>query len=228
MKAGIQIITNIIIFLASMLALSSVMAMDEPYANTHDSLILVKDSNFDLAYLLPDADLGKYNKIILQEADITFKKNWKRHHNRNRRFDLITNKDMERIIGKGKDSFEQVFTDVLEKGGYSIVTQPGEDVLLVRPSIFDLDIIAPDLMSPRRITTFTERAGSAKLSLELYDSITGQILFRSLDNRKARWTNLRRTNSVTNRAEAIRGLKYWAGLLRNDLDNAKGNNAKSN
>jgi len=233
MKAGIQIITNIIIFLASILALSSVMAMDESSARTHDGLKLVKDSNFDLAYLLPDADLGKYNKIILQEADITFKKNWKRHQNQTRRFDPITDKDMERIISKGKDSFEQVFADVLEKGGYSIVTHPGEDVLLVRPSIFDLDISAPDLMSPRRITTFTEMAGSAKLSLELYDSITGQILFRSLDKRRARWTNLRLgtalpTSSVTNRAEAIRGLKYWARLLRDDLDSAKGNNAKSN
>ncbi len=135
---------------------------------------------------------------------------------------------MERIISKGKESFEQVFADVLEKGGYSIVTKPGEDVLLVRPYIFDLDIAAPDLMSPGRITTFTESAGSAKLFLELYDSITGQILFQSFDKRRARWTGLARTNSVTNRAHAIRGLKYWAGLLRDDLDNAKGNNAKSN
>ncbi len=86
MKSGIQIIINIIIFLASILALSSVMAMDESYARTHDNLKLVKDSNFDLAYLLPDADIGKYNKIILQEADITFKKNWKRHQNQNRHF----------------------------------------------------------------------------------------------------------------------------------------------
>jgi len=235
MKSGTQIITNSIILLTSILALSSVIAMDEPNARIHDGLKLVKDSNFDLAYLLPDADLGKYSKIILQEADITFKKNWKRHQNQNRRSptNKVTDKDMERIISKGKDSFVQVFTDILEEGGYSIVTQPGEDVLLVRPSIFDLDINAPDLMSPGRITTFTESAGSAKLSLELYDSITGQILFRSLDKRRARWTNLRLgtafpTSSVTNRAEAIRGLKYWARLLRDDLDNAKGNNAKNN
>ena len=228
MKAGIQITINIIIFLASILTLSSVMATDEPYARTHDSLKLVKDSNFDLTYLFPDADLGKYNKIILREADITFKKNWKRHQNRKRRFDPITDKDMERIISKGKDLFGQVFTDVMEKGGYSIVTQPGEDVLLVRSSIYDLDITAPDLMSPGRITTFTESAGSAKLSLELYDSNTGQILFQSLDKRRARGTGLERTDSVTNRAHAIRGLKYWAGLLRDDLDSAKGNNAKNN
>jgi len=226
LKAGIQIFTKIIIFLASILALSSVMALDEPYVRSHDSLKLAKDSNFNIAYLLPDADLGKYNKIILQEADITFIKNWKRHQNQTRRFYSVRDKYMERIITKGKDLFEQIFTDTLEQGGYSIVTQPGEDVLLVRPSIFDLDIIAPDLMSPGRITTFTERAGSAKLSLEFYDSITGQILFQGLDKRNARWTDIRwamPTNSVTNRAEAIRGLKYWAGLLRDDLDNAKNN-----
>jgi len=235
MKSGTQIITNSIILLTSILALSSVIAMDEPNARIHDGLKLVKDSNFDLAYLLPDADLGKYSKIILQEADITFKKNWKRDQNQTRRSptNKVTDKDMERIISKGKDSFVQVFTDILEEGGYSIVTQPGEDVLLVRPSIFDLDINAPDLMTPGRITTFTEMAGSAKLSLELYDSTTGQILFQSLDKRRARTTNLRlgtamRSNSVTNRHEAIRGLKYWAGLLRDDLDSAKGNNAKSN
>ncbi len=74
MKSGTQIITNSIILLTSILALSSVIAMDEPNARIHDSLKLEKDSNFDLAYLLPDADLGKYSKIILQEADITFKK----------------------------------------------------------------------------------------------------------------------------------------------------------
>ncbi len=226
MKTGIQIITNIIIFLASILALSTAMAMDEPSARTQDGLELVKDSNFDLAYLLPDADLGKYNKIILQEVDITFIKNWQRHQNQHRRFDPVTDKDMERIISKGKDLFEQVFTGILQHGDYSIVTQPGEDVLSVRATIFDLDITAPDLKSPGRITTYTESAGSAKLSLELYDSITGQILSRSLDKRKARWTDIRwamPTNSVTNRAEAIRGLKYWAGLLVDDLDSAKGN-----
>jgi len=214
--------------------------MDEPNARIHDSLKLVKDSNFDLAYLLPDADLGKYSKIILQEADITFKQNWKRHQNQTRRAPnaKVTDEYMERIISKGKDSFEQVFTDILEEGGYSIVTQPGEDVLLVRPAIFDLDITAPDLMTPGRVTNFTENAGSAKLSLELYDSTTGQILFQSLDKRRARTRAGRtshnridpanRTNSVTNRAEAIIGLKYWARLLRDDLDNAKGNNAKNN
>lgn len=231
MKSGIRIIINIIIFLASILALSSVMAMDEPFARIHDDLKLVKDSNFDIAYLLPNAHIGKYNKVILQEADITFKKNWKRHQNYTRRFDPVTDKDMEHIISKGKDLFEKVFTSALEEGGYSIVTKPGEDVLLVRPYIFDLDITAPDLMSAGRITTFTESAGSAKLSLELYDSITGQILYQSLDKRRARWTDLRwaiPTNSVTNRAEAKRRLQYWARLLRDDLDNAKGKNAINN
>ncbi len=226
MKTSMQIFTNIIIFLASILALSSVIAMDEADARTHDSLKLFEDSNFDLAYLLPDVDFGKYNKIILHEANITFKKNWKRHRNQTRRSDQITDKYMERIISKGKGLFEKVFTDVLENGGYTIVTQPGEDVLLVRTTIFDLDIVAPDLMSPGRTTIFTERAGSAKLSLELYDSVTDQILFRSLDKREGRRTDLRwamPTNSVTNRAEAIRGLKYWARILIDDLSHAKSN-----
>lgn len=221
MKAGIKNVTNSIIFLTTFFAMPSVIAMEGPNVKIDDSLKIVKESRFDHAYLLPGADLGKYNKIILQEADITFRKNWKRDQNRMRRTDPITNKDMERIIRKGKQLFEQVFTDVLEEGGYSIVVQPGEDVLVVRPTIFDLDITAPDLKPPGRVTTFTETAGSAKLSLELYDSTTGQILFQSLDERNERGIGLERTNSATNQAHAIRGLKYWAGLLKYDLDNAK-------
>ena len=110
-----------------------------------------------------------------------------------------------------------------ENGGYGIVEEAGEDVLLVRPAIIDLDVTAPDTMSAGRSYTFASNAGEATLVVELSDSVTGDLLARAADRRASRDNiTLQWTTRVSNRADAKRLMKHWATLLRDAMDEVHG------
>ena len=55
--------------------------------------------------------------------------------------------------------FETVFTDILTNGGYELVDEAAEDVLLIRPSIVNLDITAPNQHGSGRSSSYTRSAG---------------------------------------------------------------------
>jgi hypothetical protein len=116
----------------------------------------------------------------------------------------------------------ETFIDELKKGGYTVATAPGPDVLEVRPGIINLYVTAPDTMTAGRSRTFTASAGEMTLVAELADSETGQVIARVLDRYQARDTgNFRMSSSVENWSEARSAASGWAKILRNGLDKAK-------
>ena len=128
---------------------------------------------------------------------------------------------MDRIKSDVADLFQQVFTETLEADdGYEVVDQADHDVLLLRPAIIDLDVTAPDTMTAGRTRTFTASTGAATLYIELYDSVSGQIIGRAADRQAARRAGgtISWSNRVTNSAEARRMFAGWADTLRVFLD----------
>ena len=224
MKININIFLKTMLILVCFFAVNIVSAKDAPPETSHDGLVLIKDSKVDLAYALPGADLSGYSNVMLLEAHIAFIKNWQRDQNRSSISGRVSDKDMERMISRGKDLFGHVFTDVLEENGYPVVTTAGADVLLVRPAIINLDVAAPDTQTAGRSRTYSASAGQATLYVELYDSVTGQILVRAFDRKVDRDTDLRwamSSSSVSNSADATRALRHWAKLLVKGLDRVK-------
>jgi hypothetical protein len=196
----------------------------EPPQETHDGLVLVPDRKIAAAYIDPDADLSAYDKIMILDCYVAFKKDWEKKKKTGSNI-RVSASDMERIKADTATFFRDVFTEKLaEDDGYEIVNAAGEDVLLVRPAIIDLDIAAPDTMSAGRSRTYTTTAGSATVYIELYDSVTGDILARAMDRKTARSAGgyLSYTNRVTNRSDARRMLGKWAELLRAKLDELHG------
>ena len=193
---------------------------------TYDGLTLVPDSTVAVAYVDPDADFSIYDKIMILDCYVSFRKDWEKDHTRSSGSRIrISSKDIEKIKADVADLFREVFTEKLsEDGGYEIVEAAGDNVLLVRPSIIDLDITAPDTMSAGRSRTYTSSAGAATLYIELFDSVTGDILARATDRKAARNVGgyMSYTNRVTNRAAARRMLGSWAELLRDMLDEFHG------
>jgi hypothetical protein len=122
---------------------------------------------------------------------------------------------MERIKSDVAALFKTVFTDRLEAAGFNVVNGAAEDVLLVRAAIIDLDITAPDDLTSGRSKTFTTSAGSATLYMELYDSLSGDILGRAADRQTVRQGKgrLSWSNRVTNKSDAQRMLRRWADQL---------------
>jgi hypothetical protein len=195
----------------------------EPPDMTHDGLALVEGTPADLVYALPEADFSIYDSFIILEPVVAFRKDWQRDFNRSSAQRRVTDADMERIMLGMKELFLEVFTDELEDGGYTVTTEPGENVMILRPAIIDLDVTAPDIPAAGRSQSFSTNAGSARIYIEFFDSVTGQILGRAVDYQRARDTGtFMWASSVSNRAEGRRVLRRWTEMLLQRLDEIRG------
>jgi hypothetical protein len=180
-----------------------------------DGLVPVKDARVAMAYVNPDADFSVFKRVAILDPFVAFRSNWQRDQNRSRRTGNVRASDMERIKADGAAIFRDVFIERLEAAGYHITNETGDDVLVLRPAIIDLDITAPDVRRTGRSRTYTATNGAATLYIELIDSITGDVIGRAADRQAARRAGGMMTwnNRVTNRAEARRMFGRWADKL---------------
>jgi hypothetical protein len=214
----------IIAGLAAMTAAPGWSAEDEPLGVSFDGLTLIEHADADVTYVLPEADFSLYNRFMIMEPEVAFRRNWQRDVNRGTRSPAqrVNTRDMERIKSQMSELFLEVFTQELTNGGFMIVEEPDEDVLILRPAIVNLDVAAPNTQTANRTQTFVANAGSASLFIELYDSLTGQILARAVDSRSARTSSaFQWASSVTNRAEARNALRIWARTLVDSLNEVR-------
>jgi len=220
-----KLFTLVLIALFGLIATSGVYAKKQELPEvTVDGLHRVPDSKLAIVYAEPGADLAPYKRVKLLDAYVAFKKNWERdQRSRSASSIRITSKDIEKIKNTLAMEFQTVFKEALEEAGYEVTDESGEDVMIVRPAIINLDGNAPDPMHAGRSNTYTAAAGEMTLYIELYDSVTGDIIAKALDRKSDRanagfytWTN-----SVTNKSAAMRILKGWAKILVNALNEAK-------
>jgi len=195
----------------------SVQSTDAPEIS-HDGLYLQDSSKIALAYVKPNADFSVYTEFKMLEAYVAFRKNWQRDTKVGGR--RVSNKDMERIKGEVAELLHESFQKELDEvGGYRFVEGSDDHVMILRPAIIDLDITAPDIPVAGRVTNYVASAGAATLYLELYDSVSGEILARLVDRRTTRDYGMATwANSVSNRADAARMFRRWANLLRQGMD----------
>ena len=209
-----------LVFSLALLVAAPVWSAEEAAVQpTFDNLVPVKDAKMALAYIDPDADFSVFKRVAILEPFVAFRSNWQRDQNRSRSRN-ISSRDMERIKSDVATLFERVFTERLEAAGYEVVEGANEDVLLVRPAIIDLDITAPDNRTAGRSRTFTASTGAATLYIQLFDSLTGDIIGRAADRQAVRRAggNVTWSNSVTNTADARRMMGGWADNLVGFLD----------
>ncbi len=220
-----NIVTRTAILFLCMIAFSgTAIAKDKFPAVTEDGLNRVESKHVDAVYWQDGATLEPYTQVMLVDCSVAFKKNWKRDYNRDQRSlqNQVRDSDMDRIKNALSAAFNEEFTKVLEKGGYEVVQNTGENVLLLRPAIVNLDVTAPDLKTASMSRTYSATAGEMSLYMELYDSTTNAKIGQVLDTQTAGDEGtFRISNSVTNRSEANRVLSKWAGLLVSALDEAK-------
>lgn len=200
---------------------SPVWAKKDLPAVNDEGMELVKDSELAIVYADPGADLSIYNRVWLQDATVSFKKNWLRDQNRGSAI-RVRNSDMKRIEEDVASLFREVFTEELTSAGYELAEQADADVMIVRPAIVDLDVVAPDIKTSSRSMSFSDRGGEMTLQLELIDSVTNDKFAVATDRKRdydrgyIEWRT-----SVSNRALAKRMMKSWAVTLRSALDEAR-------
>jgi hypothetical protein len=179
---------------------------------TWDGLVQVKSKKFDLVYLQPGADFRAYTKVLIEPTEVAFAKDWQRDYNRSTRAlsSRVSDSDVEEALTKGVAAATDIFTNAWTKGGYTVVSAPGPDVLRVKTGVVNIRVNAPEQMTAGRSYTFSEEAGQATLFIEARDSVTGALLGRAVDQKivgdsMALW----RTRS-SNRADFRDQVQQWA------------------
>ena len=154
-------------------------AIELPEENT-EGLQRISDTGLAVVYVKPGVDMNRYSRIYLEDTSVSFKENWQRNRNRSTS-NRVSNSDLVRIKSDLAGLFHDVFTRILEDGAYTLASAYGNNVLLIKPAIINLDIVAADFNAAGRSRTIAESAGEMTLYLELYDSMTGELLAKVLD-----------------------------------------------
>ena len=188
---------------------------------TFDGLFPVRDSRADQAWARPDVDLTQYSKVMLQSIGIEYRPGGES----GRTLSSRSSGGPYEVTEEQKDRFEELmretFLDELGKSEhFTIVSEPGPDVLLIRGGLLDVvSYVPPDPVGVRS-DIYLSRVGEATIVIELRDSITEAILARAVDRRAAEQMTgaWQASNRVTNATEVRRMARTWARLLRERLD----------
>ncbi len=202
------------------------MSREKLPETTKDGLQLQKKSKLAAVYLKPGASLTAYDKIAITDVLVSFKKNWQRDYNQSvMRPDMrVSDDDVKEMQDKIAKEFTAVFTKELEKGGYSITEYVGQDVMVIRPALINIEVADP---KPDKAAfagaTIVRDAGSLTLYAELYDSVSNEKFAEVLDTQEAGDDGFaHRVTSVSNKADLDSTLRHWAELLVKRLDEAHG------
>ncbi len=195
----------------------SVAAADSS-SSPFPGLELVDSKNVDRLYRRPDLDVSAYGKILVGEPVVEFSKNW---NPRNYGTYGLSAAQLKKIRVDLADLAKDTFVKVLGAGGYEVVTEAGDGVLEIIPSIVNLYINAPDTMTAGRSKTYAMDAGSMTLALQVSDSVTGTLLAVVYDHKRDSSGRMQWATSVSNRAAASRTLTGWAEQLKRELDAAR-------
>lgn len=187
---------------------------------TFDGLFPISGSRADHAWARPGVDISQYTKIRLQGVGIEYRPGGESGLT----YTARTSADHFEVTEQQRARFEEVmreaFRDELTSSKhFTLVEENGPDVLLVMGGLLDVvSYVPPETAS--RSEVFLSRVGEATLVLEIRDSITQATLARVVDRRAAESVGgqLQNSNRAMNRNEVRRLARFWAGLLRDRLD----------
>lgn len=210
------------ILVSAALIAAPAVAQDEWPERTPEGLELQHGTEAQVVYWLPGASLEGYTKVYLVDASVAFHKNWRNSvSNRSARgaAGRITSTDMENIKSTVSAAFHEVFVDELQNnGGFEIVDEVGEGVLVIRPAIVNLFINAPDVRNTQRSGAMISSAGEMTLYMEFLDGYTGQLFGKVLDRQvDDKGDMMISANRVTNQRDGERMLRSWAVQLREHM-----------
>ncbi len=223
-----------ILFVIGTTALISACSTSTPEIQTGDdaevimgNLHKIDNSHADMSYVDPDADFSKYHKILLLPLGMDNVEI--RQPDSSGSISRHSSKDWE-LTDKDKLTFQRVFHDSMvkqlqDKGGYTIVDQPGDDVLTIQASLLGIAPNAPKddnrSRGAGRTYTYTEGAGSLSVMVAFGDSESGEVLGLMKDSKASNsyWGN---NNSVSNLSDVRTMFNSWAVSIRKGLDKVHG------
>ena len=193
----------------------------DPPAMSPDGLRLVKNTEFAVVYVKPGATLKPYTQFAILNCFVSFAPNWRENMQTN--FNIpITEDQIKQTETELAAEFKKVFVAQLEQGGYQLTTDAGPNVLVLRPAIINLQITAPqDMEDPDENDVDLGR--QMTLFLELYDSVTSELLARVIDPEEASNYGIFTWGSKVGNIEAANQIMTkWSDTLRHYMEAANG------
>jgi hypothetical protein len=186
-----------------MAALGGATALAAPYETTapasYDGLVAVQTRNLDKLYVRPNADLARYQAVMIDPVTVEFSKNWNRSVNDPRYTTRIRPEDASRIADQATGNLGGILAEALTQRGYQIVTAPGPGVLRLSPHVTELYVNAPDVFPPGLTRSFARDAGEATVTLEARDASNGTLVAVISDHATAQdMLRLSRATDVSN------------------------------
>jgi hypothetical protein len=193
-------------------------ALPPPY----EDLVMVKSKRLDAIYLLPGADFRSYTKVMIDPAQVSFRKDWMKNENRSRGTSRrIDESDMHSIAAAMRSGFDDIFAAAFKAKGYEVVTAPGPEVLRLSPAVVNVYVNAPLPMSAAT-RTYIVQAGEATLMLEVRDVETGAVLGVAIDRRETRNSGgVQIAMSSVNSASFAGLFRHWANICASGLETLK-------
>lgn len=162
-------------------------------------------------YVKPGVDLQPYDKVMLEPVVV--------------RFGLTSARELDRdTVALVKKTFREIFERELAKSSvYTLVTEPGPDVLRLTPQLVDVVITAPRTPATPDETLVIQSAGAVTLALELSDSRSHAALVRAYDRRPigGQGGTAYVDRAGANLAQARLVFLRWAQRLRGWLDRVR-------
>lgn len=187
---------------------------------TFDGLVRINNASFSQAWIDPDVDLKRYNKIMLAQAEFEFRAVKKTSRTTvstsNRNEFYISDANKQKLI----DTVTAVFDEELQNSkSFTITDTADAETLLIVGGLLDIvSRVPPDQIGAGGI--YLSSLGEATLVLEAKDALSGETLYRATDRRRVKPVGgeMMQSNTVTNYVEVRRWAKRWASRLREGLD----------
>ncbi len=189
----------------------SACAYQSPVPLADDSLRAAQPGNFDHVFLPPDERLPRVTTLYIEPSQVALSDYWLR----DRRSDY-TERDLERIHEDyGRYLDEALQEGLSEQTGVTLTESREEAEVILRPTLRNLNIYAPDLSLPGLTRHYAREAGNATFDLVLEDP-NGRVLAQFVDHRETQSLNgrdLEWANRVTNYRLFSRMMDRWTRNL---------------
>lgn len=187
---------------------------------TYDGLVRIDNARFSRAWIDPEADLKRYNKIMVANAEFEFRAAKKTSRSTvatsNSREFYISDANKQKLI----DTVTAVFAEELQNSeSFTITDTADAETLVIVGGLLDIvSRIPPEQIGAGGI--YLASLGEATLVLEAKDALSGETLYRATDRRRVEpvGREMMKSNTVSNYAEVRRWAKRWAMRLREGLD----------
>jgi hypothetical protein len=186
---------------------------------TADGLHRVRSTRISRAYLKPGASFTGYYGVLIEPVEVFYKRpprDPRSVGNQGRGNFALEPREMERFRTLFQETFE---AELGESRLFTIVQEPGPDVLRIRAHIVDLVVNTPPERGRDRV--YVSVSGEMTLILDVSDSQSLEPLARIAERRAVQpggpSGGLRRAG-VLEWAEVRRIFRAWARVLREGLE----------